>query len=317
MDRLEDVWEEREEDSWEEERRKEVTCNSEIIRDADGSLICQETGVVIGNDSIADDSERIFRDDPRSLPRVGGPITNLRHDLGMGAEMSVRKSRNPLERMAQRRIRRRTRREEAQKITIFRLANDVTSRITMPRAARETVGIILRRYLEKERPSGERHMRALVAAAVLKVVEKYNLFVTRESVLQMLEVSQEDLWSATRELTEKGAIDILRRETGGGQERILARVETYINGLVSELGLDNVVAKDSMEFLRKAIRSGKSLYGKRPEAIAAATVYLIARLYGYESVSQALVAERLNIKESNVRKIYRYLIDNMVVLVPL
>lgn len=306
----EDVWGETE-----LEERK-VNCNGTVIRDPNGRLICEDDGIVISEDYISDDSERMFREDPRSLPRVGGPVTNMTHNQGIGAEISVRRPRNPLGRGVQGRIRRRVSREDAQKITIFVHANNVTSRLGMARVHKETVGMILRKYLEKERPSGERHMRALVAAAVLKVVERYNLFVTRETVLEILEVSSEDVWDATRELTEKGALDILRRETGGGQERILARVETYVNGLISELGLDSAVAKDSMEFLRKAIKSGKSLYGKRPETIAAATVYMIARLYGYD-ISQASVAEILNIKESNVRKIYRYLIDNMVILAPL
>ncbi|MEB3773469.1 MAG: hypothetical protein GSR86_00905, partial [Desulfurococcales archaeon] len=68
-------------------------------------------------------------------------------------------------------------------------------------------------------------------------------------------------------------------------------------------------------FVRTVVENNKSLIGKRPEIIAAASVYLVARLYGYENVTQKVVAEIVGAKESNVRKIYRFLMDNTVVMV--
>ncbi|MGC9071232.1 MAG: hypothetical protein ACP5HK_00830, partial [Acidilobus sp.] len=75
------------------------------------------------------------------------------------------------------------------------------------------------------------------------------------------------------------------------------------------------LTQQAVEFIRKSLEApGKTPYGKKPEALAAAAVYLVARLNGYE-VSQTDVAEVVNLKESTVRKLYRFLMDGMVVVV--
>ena len=84
---------------------------------------------------------------------------------------------------------------------------------------------------------------------------------------------------------------------------------------MSELELEREVYKLALEFVKASLSSGKNLYGKKPETIAAAAVYLAARLYGHENVNQSSIARVVKIKESNVRKLYRYLMDGVVVLV--
>ncbi|MCE4609078.1 MAG: hypothetical protein GSR72_01210 [Desulfurococcales archaeon] len=58
----------------------------------------------------------------------------------------------------------------------------------------------------------------------------------------------------------------------------------------------------------------KPLPGKKPEAIAAAAVYLTARLMNFD-VSQKEVADIVWIKESNVRKAFRFLIEDLTIMV--
>ncbi|MCX8165675.1 MAG: transcription initiation factor IIB family protein [Acidilobaceae archaeon] len=300
------------------------SCES-VVTTEDGRLICAETGEVIGENVIADEPERFFKDDPKSLPRIGKPNTNTRHDRGIGAQLERRRESNPLKRSS--RVREKIREGRISKrdvslITALKMANDLSSLLELPKAAREDIGYIINTFLTGERVSGDRERRCIVAAAVLKVIQLYNLGIARNQVLEIMGVTEDCVWKATNKLHKKGVIkDYSRVYRQGGQRRLLERVETYVSSLVNEIlppdGLRETVRRDSMRFVEAAIKSGKNLYGKKPETIAAAAVYLVARLYGYEHVNQSLVAEKVKIKESNVRKIYRYLIDGMVVLVPL
>ncbi|MCX8195724.1 MAG: hypothetical protein N3F67_01370 [Acidilobaceae archaeon] len=276
---------------------------------------------------IADEPERVLRDDPRSLPRIGGPITYRRHDLGMGAVLERRKQSNPLKRSAAvaRRIREgRVSKKDAARVSALMLANSLAARLGLPRTASEDIGYIINAFFVNDRVSGDIGRRCLVAAATLKVIQARNLGIPRNEVLDLLGVTEDCVWKATNKLYKRGVVKELNKNVyrQGGHKRLLERVETYVSSLVNEIGIEEpsmreLVRRDSMRFVETAIKIGKNLYGKRPETIAAASVYLVARLHGYDNVNQALVAEKMKIRESNVRKIYRYLIDGMVVLVPL
>ncbi len=297
------------------------TCKN-IVLSPEGFRVCYETGEVISEDAFSDDLEAFYRWDHKSTPRVGDPITFTQHDLGVGVNLKPKRSENPLKRVvsARRNIIKEARvsRRDIHKVSVLQLANNVASKLGLPDIAREDLGLILQSYLSKERVTGNKDMRSLVAAALLKVIEKHNMDIAQSEVLELLDVGSEDVWNAKIKLHEKGVLDTYNKriyDAQDGVRRLLSRVETYVTRLVSELNLDNEVRRDSMDFIKATLKAGKNLYGKRPETIAAAAVYLVARLHGYENVNQNVIAEKLKIKESNVRKLYRYLMDGMVVLV--
>ncbi|MFN4045725.1 MAG: hypothetical protein ACK4H7_00085 [Acidilobaceae archaeon] len=298
-----------------------VACEK-VVLSPEGFRVCYDTGEVIAEDVFSDDLETFYKWDHKSTPRVGDPITFTQHDLGVGVSLKPKKSENPLKRAASTRRNiikeARVSRRDIHKVSILQLANNVASKLGLPDVAREDMGLIIQSYLSKERVTGNKDMRSLVAAALLKVIEKHNIGIAQSEVLDILDVEPESVWNAKIKLHEKGVLDMYNRriyDAQDGVKRLLGRVETYVMRLVSELNLDNEVRRDAMEFIRSTLKSGKNLYGKRPETIAAAAVYLVARLHGYENVNQNVIAEKLKIKESNVRKLYRYLMDGMVVLV--
>ncbi|MEN2999963.1 MAG: hypothetical protein ABDH61_05255, partial [Acidilobaceae archaeon] len=273
----------------EEAGGRSFSCEN-LVATEDGRLICADTGEVMVENMIADEPERFFKDDPKSLPRIGKANTNTRHDKGIGAQLERKRESNPLNRssMLRERIREgRVSKRDASLITTLKMANDLCSRLQLPKTAREDVGYIISTYFAGERVSGDRERRCIVAAAVLKVIQLYNLGIARNEVLELMGATEDCVWKATNKLHKKGVTREYNRNMyrQGGHRRLLERVETYVNGLVSEIlpddGLREVVRRDSMRFVETAIRSGKNLYGKRPETIAAAAVYLVARLYGY------------------------------------
>ena len=184
------------------------------------------------------------------------------------------------------------------------------SRLGLPRAAHETAAIIIRLYLREGKPLREKMKNALVAAALHRAVMAHNLDTPLSRILEVLGVTEQELWQAKRKLAETGAASIAR-----GVKGQLDRVAVYTMKIVGTLNLPPVVYRASMEFVRTVVENNKSLIGKRPEIIAAASVYLVARLYGYENVTQKVVAEIVGAKERNVRNMYHYLTNSMVILV--
>lgn len=297
-------------------------CPGEVVTTPEGYKVCAVTGEVLGENLISDEPERFFKEEPRSGPRVGSPITYTQHDMGISVSIEPRKPSNPLKRASSlvRGIRgARVAKRDVCRVVVLQYANDIASKLELPKAAREDVGFILQRFLAREKVNGDRERRCLVAAATLKVIERYNLDIAQNEVLELLEVDHMCVWEAKNKLHEKGVLaEFAKTIYGrGGQERLLSRVETYVAKIVSELKLGDEVRRDAMEFIRATQKNGKNLYGKRPETIAAAAVYLVARLHGHDNVNQNVVAKIVKIRESNVRKLYRYLMDGMVVLVPL
>ena len=261
----------------------------------------------------------------KGLERSTAITTFLRHDNNVGAvELRPARSRSVIDRVRALRMNRiSTTRPlmsgEASKIALFKLANDAAQHFDLGQGARETLGAILHAYVDKaKRPVG-RDRAKIVAAALEKVVELYNLGISKGEIKAFFNIDDNELWDGIKKLNDAGALDAIKAAQASvgparGQ-RSLERVLTYINRIVDQLGLPHPIKLQALDFVRKSLSvPGKTPYGKKPEAIAAAAVYLVARLNGFE-VSQSDVARAVDLKESTVRKLYRYLMSDVVVVV--
>ena len=299
-------------------------CRKGLVWTEEGKLVCRDTGEVLSETSIIETPEwRSFRDQGsvKGLERAGGPITHTQHDLGIS--VAFKKPGRVLGASAHRISRIRSARvlkKERHIVSALDKVNKACDFLGFPPMAKETAAMIVRMYAERASLSSEKERTSIVGAAIAKSIEIHNLPVSIGDVLDFLGIGFDDLWSAKRKLSETGVIELLKtsllsQSPRGGPERLLRRVDTYIKKIVSELELPLQVYKLAYHFVNAVISSGKNLYGKRPETVAAAAVYLASRIYGYDNVNQRVLAETVNIKESNVRKLYRYLIDDMVVIV--
>ena len=165
-----------------------------------------------------------------------------------------------------------------------------------------------------------------MAAAILKASELHNLALSQGEVVDYFGVTAEELWRARAKLAllpvaRSMYLKALKASRERGRDRFLERTSSFIKRISASLNLPPEVAKLAMSFIETSLKSErgeglrKDLNGKRPEAVAAAAVYLAANILGYDEVSQKSVARVVKLKESNVRKHYRFLIDNVTILV--
>ncbi|MEB3780056.1 MAG: transcription initiation factor IIB family protein [Desulfurococcales archaeon] len=291
-------------------------------------IVCRNTGEVISDSIISDGPE--WRNFPnqgqtKGLVRAGTPVTFRTHNQGLGVDLEPH-GRPGLHSRGTGRVARGFRASrrrgsvlpgEKPLVDLLVRLNNAAKLLGVPDGIVETAAGMLTEYHRKAKNLGSSRDRdALVAAALSKAVELYNWGLPQSRILELLGVSEAMVWSAKKRLYEAGALSLYKYRPAG--DRLLARVQVFAEMITRQLGLDMKVYRLAMEFVKASLReTRKNLYGKKPETVAAAAVYLAARLLGHEDINQAKIAETVGIKESNVRKLYRYLIDNMVILVPL
>ncbi len=282
-----------------------------------GSSECVES-VCNGEDYIYDSGF------PRGFV-TGEPstITFTRHDLGVGVDIVNVKTRNPLRRARGGPRYSGVSRRDVPLVTALRILQEAASSLGLSRSVVETAALMLRSLFDEQGGKLPGKPEPLVAAALLKACEIHNVAVAQGEVLELLGVSPSDLWKARARLSQSSAarrlqVQALARSRGG---RLLERTAQFIERIVGQLGLPGEVAGLAREIVEASLRAErrpgqrKDLHGKRPEAVAAAAVYLAARLLGHDSVTQKVVADAVKLKESNVRKHYRFLIDNIAIII--
>ena len=317
-----------------------------------GVVVDRDTGVIMNDVVISDGPEwRSFRENGvKGLVRSSTPLDYTRHDHGVHVEFgfgSKRAKGSPRRSILNYNIRSGLAQEKI-------VRKEIIARTCANRALKHFEGInthteqivhyIIGKYFEvkKSRKENvtEREARILAAAAVITAVRLTNLPVPRNKILEYfrdmfagrLDVSKDlehEIWTMMRKLSEygikKGLMRIIMQEQRRrGGRYLFDRVKTFVRLIVSELewsgkypGLDQRLANATIDLLETILyKSGvmKPLPGKKPEAIAAAAVYLTARLMNFD-VSQKEVADIVWIKESNVRKAFRFLIEDLTIMV--
>ncbi|MEM0340567.1 MAG: transcription initiation factor IIB family protein [Acidilobaceae archaeon] len=304
----------------------EVKHCENVVVTPEGYEVCTDTGEVLGENTISSAPERIYRDDGKFSKRHGGPVDYSHHAYGIVVDIYAKRTRNVLKKekmVAMRQLVKKHRalamsRRERQESQLFQTLREAASLLGLSAAQLQEAGHLLHEFTNRVGVPSAKEGRAIMAAIIHKIVEKYNLGVSQQEILEKLEVEAFDMWNAKMKLSQSGVLSALSRNdsTTPGTERMLNRIDTYITKAVQEFGLPMEIRSYSLDFLKAVTKSGKSLYGKKPEAVAAATIYLIARLFGFD-LSQAEIAKVLKIRESSMRKLYRFLIDDMVVLIAL
>jgi len=337
----------------EETPPRRILYDSNFVYDSRyGVVVDRDTGVIMNDVVISDGPEwRSFRENgTKGLVRGSTPLDYTRHDHGVHVEFgfgSKRAKGSPRRSILNYNIRSGLAQEKI-------VRKEIIARTCANRALKHFEGInthteqivhyIIGRYFEvkKSRKENvtEREARILAAAAVITAVRLTNLPVPRNKILEYfrdmfagrLDVSKDlehEIWTMMRKLSEygikKGLMRIIMEEQRRrGGRYLFDRVKTFVRLIVSELewsgkypGLDQRLANATIDLLETILyKSGvmKPLPGKKPEAIAAAAVYLTARLMNFD-VSQKEVADIVWIKESNVRKAFRFLIEDLTIMV--
>ncbi len=320
-----------------------------------GIRICRSTGRVISENVISDAPEwrRFPNGDVKGSPRSGSRLSYSVHDLNAGAVVVPRgkawrdymRSSKLRRRLAGSRRSRfspiggRVRRSERSLVDMITKALILLEQLEIHnvRNIKDVVGQMIHAYYENRKRRGEEARKTVVinekerwavaVAAVKKAIRKYNLAIAENEIYEKVlefkpDFKPEELknheWRVLRRMSEYG-IDIPSTPSGSigprGSRRAVERVNKYVTRLLVNLGLPIRLQVPAMKFLEIALRHGKSLSGRKPEAVAAALVYLIARIHGYDHITQRVVAEEFKLSEANVRKAFRYLLEDMVIVV--
>ncbi len=318
-----------------------------VIVTPEGLRVCASTGTVISESSLDDRPEWRYypsKGERKGLERSSRPLTFAQHDGGVGAELRIKKKRyGGLSRA--RLLRKRkiyktpVQRKEIPLIESFTMMHRIVKSLNLPRSQSilEIAGNIVKKYFEERRREGEasnkttiissRERAAVVIVALRKAITFHNLPIGENELynaasIEIPEATTQEfrnyVWKIMKRMSDYGIMSVPRTTYAvPGIKARLTRIERYVIRLLYELRLPMSLRSPTMKFLEAVVRAGKSLYGRRPEAVAAAAVYLIARLNGYENVTQKLVASVYNLSEANVRKTFRYLLEDIVIIVGL
>ncbi len=300
-------------------------CNEIIFDKRSGSRICLDTGEVIEEGVIGEGIDNISRagDDVYNQPI---PLQHSRHDLGVGASLSAARGRGPI---SQNRIRAKLKkghvqgvpntRQENILIGLLIKLNDASVFLEFPDSARDTAAAILRCFSSKlEKTPTEAEKNAIVAYALVKAAQLHSLPVERGRIFNYMKLSDSDsrYWSVmSNEKMRECVLHYNKKIALRRRKDPLREISPFVTRLVRQLKLDSEVGRLAMEFLSKNLEAGKTFHGKKPESLAAAAVYLVAKVYGYDHVNQSTVAKALGLRESNVRKTYRQLISGIRIIV--
>jgi len=304
-----------------------VECGRKVV-DEFGNVICVDTGRVIGAELDVGPEWNVARDREKGVDRTRASVRFTythhaqREHVSLEALGPARSRRLRMLRACRggRRCGHKVGFTYPERVQFdhFKLLRDAAQILDLPREIQETAGMILHLYFsrtEKPRPS---KAPQLVAAAVKEAMDLHGYTMPISRILDAFNITKSDLWRGTRALSEAGVLGSLwsvnYRMGRGRLSRHIEMTKNFIIKAVGDLHLPMEVAMLANDIIDKIVEMGKGLEGRRPEALAGAAVYLAARLYGYR-VSQREVARVLSVMESTIRKQFRFILSDLVIIV--
>lgn len=307
--------------------------------------MCLADGRVLSDITFDDRPEwRRFprKGESKGLERGSRPLTFSYHNGGVGAELKIPKRRYTRSSMRLKKMKRGTYRPSATRreralIESLSLMHRIIKNLNIPSSSssiKEVAGKIIRQYLEERRAEGRRASKATIVnskeklavavAAIRKALVIHNLPVSESELYEAASSEDQEakspefknyVWKIMKRMNDYGVVPAYHMYGKPTVNSRLMRIDRYIGRLLSDLALPPTLRRPALRFLETAVKSGKSLWGRKPEAVAAAAVYLVARLNGYENITQKKVASVYKLSEANVRKTFRYLIEDLVMIV--
>ncbi|MCE4627607.1 MAG: hypothetical protein F7C34_00450, partial [Desulfurococcales archaeon] len=235
--------------------------------------------------------------------------------------------------------------EESLRYKAINLLADVLRRLDLynNKTVKAAAKTAVEKYISMSKKEGRRitnkELAYLVVAVLEYIIEFSGLSTSPTQVIEAVLsarsslVSPKDLadntWKVKKRLNKYGirrqlqlalAYEPSRRGTQDGVRmcsvgrRALNIIKSHVGDVVGNPYLARIAKKMSEYILVSSIRNGKTLHGKSAEAIAAALLYISARLVNVD-VSQKQLARMLGISETNVRKAFKFLVDGQAIIV--
>lgn len=303
-----------------------MECARKVV-DESGNVICADTGRVLGAELDVGPEWNVVRDREKGVDRARASVRSTYTHHAQREHVSLELI-GPSRSRRLRAIRTcRSRRGCRERVGFtyservqydhFKLLNEISHILGLPREIQETAGMILHMYFENRRAKPSRAPQ-IVGAAIKEALSLHSYSLPLTRILDALGISKSDLWKGTRELSESGVLGkVWRSNYALGKGRLVRHIDLTKNFIVraaGDLHLPVDVALLASRIIDKVVEMGKGLEGRRPEALAGAAVYLAARLLGYR-ISQRDVARVLSVMESTIRKQFRFILSDIVIVV--
>ncbi len=311
-----------------------------------------ENGFVVSDYLIDDGKEwRYFGDETKGSPRGYSIDPSMHYDAGaeFGSPQGTRGKRIPITRGKLNRILRRNRvgdsdRKEITSRSVLRklmVYLDLYNYRDVEMIAYKIVKLFYDTKMYRKESVTFKESLVLSLVALQEAIHVNSIALPRNMLynafLQIPQVSDnvsvEEVkkleWKIKKFLSENNITRLIRsqrtviRTKRNRTDTMLKRVDSFIRLITSDLAQKGIImerdktliATRSSQLLRILVNVfHKSLAGKKPEAIAAAMVYMVARLHNYE-VKQSDVARSVSLKENNVRKAFRFLLSGQQYIV--
>jgi transcription initiation factor TFIIB len=274
--------------------------SSKIVRDLErGEIVCNDCGLVLTDEVINRGPEwRAFTfEEKQSRRRVGPPSKYSKHDKGLSTVIKVSRDAQgrPLSSNVKHEMWRLSKLDSRSKMLskdrnlaqAMSILNRMSDKINIPHSIKEEAALIYRRALDAGLVRG-RSIAGITAAALYAACR---ISETPRSLKDIAKVSQRDVKEIARDyrlivkdLKIKMPID---------------KTLKYTSKIASKAGLKTGTELKAISLLRIA-REKKATTGKHPKGLAAAALYLAARLNN-EKISQRDLANAADVTEVTVR----------------
>jgi transcription initiation factor TFIIB len=283
--------------------------STRIVQDfARGEVACENCGIVL-EDQIIDtgpDWRAFDAEQRRSKERVGGPLTVLQHDLGLGTVMWGRtdahgKSIRGTDLGRIRRMQRWDRRSRFKRGAERNLAHALTeirrmgTALDAPRIVMEDAATFYRQAAGRNLIRG-RSIDSVAAACLYAALRGQGVPRSLEEIAQVSKASKREVGRVYKVVASELRLSMAP-----------VTPAAFIARFGSRLNLSNEVQAKALDLVRGAVER-EVVSGKDPKSIAAGAIYIASVLLG-EPRTQKDVSEASGVTEVTIRNRYKELVQ--------
>lgn len=283
-------------------------CGSKTLieRYREGTIVCASCGLVV--DTIIDSGSEVrsFNVDERAArERTGGPVTNLRADLGLSTQigntnrdaMGGRISGKIRDRMRRLKwLNSRTSKSEIRNLRVaLRELKRLSAALQLSQETSSTASMYYRKALKAKLIRG-RSINSMVAAAVYMAARKHDFAIVIKDLEEVSATSRKVIARCMRVYMQE--LNIKPQPTSPN---------SMLDRLASKLEITSQTRKEALSILRE-VRNQRLDMGKSPMSIAAAAIYLACLRTG-ERRTQQMVAEAALTTPVTLRNRFREISD--------
>ncbi|WP_436346634.1 transcription initiation factor IIB [Natronorubrum sp. FCH18a] len=265
------------------------------LRTTENEVVCEECGLVVGEDSIDRGPEWRHLENGDNRRRTGAPLERSRHDRGLstrigfgtGTEVTGERQRQLVRMRRQHNRARFSSKAERNKAYGFTEIRRLVSSLSLPTPVREQSCTLFESAQHEDLLCG-RSLEGFSAATVYATCRVQSIARTMDEVVTQARANKSEL---------KAAYDALNRELGLPIGPI-SPVE-YLPRYTSELELQADIESRAREYATWLRESGR-IGGKNPSGVAAACLYRAAYDHGVD-VTQTEVADLANVSRMTIR----------------